>query len=230
MGNFRYCKKYNGIEEHFDVAQEVKERIIGYIWKELNNNNYNKILLGPLSINNNGEKLEMSIDVDIIREKIETVFDSHVLVESPSINISLDNLSETDNELKIKSKTKKIETIDDDDLFEDVEEIKFEEKDERIKIKSYPKEVSDIDYQNETTNGVPSNDDEEEDEVDYIKITDKKLLNGLIYLIERGEKIKAIKLYRYYTGLSLKEGKRFIDDLIKEIDEKKNKQFKMLSG
>src|SRR4030066_51765 len=103
MGNFRYCKKYNGIEEHFDVAQEVKERIIGYIWKELNNNNYNKILLGPLSINNN------------------------------------------------------------------VEEIKFEEKDERIKIKSYPKEVSDIDYQNETTNGVPSNDDEEEDEVDYIK-------------------------------------------------------------
>jgi large subunit ribosomal protein L7/L12 len=50
-------------------------------------------------------------------------------------------------------------------------------------------------------------------ELDYVDHPDKSISPEIMYQLQLGNKIEAIKIYREQTGLGLKEAKDFIDSL-----------------
>ncbi len=50
-------------------------------------------------------------------------------------------------------------------------------------------------------------------ELDYVDHAELGVSPEIMYQVQRGNKIEAIKLYREQTGLGLKEAKDFIDSL-----------------
>ncbi|MFA5733023.1 MAG: hypothetical protein WC934_13625 [Acidithiobacillus sp.] len=147
MGRFRYRKKYyknKDINNYMEAYDEIKERILGYIWKELENNTGN-ILIGPLKKEQNYKEstydtsecdiyeLSMQVDVSLVKN-----YDNKIeIIDDRPLNVNLDKNVE-DTKIQIKPKANKKQIDIDDDLFEDNEKIKF---DEEHKIESIDEEL-----------------------------------------------------------------------------------------